>query len=168
MKEILQKDSPILRQKAKPIPEEMFGSKELVAIIHELSESLAAHYDGVALAGPQIGFSWRIFIISQKMFPDDETIKQDLIFINPEITRLSKKKAWLDEGCLSIKNIYGKVLRSEKATLSAFNEVGEKFEWNGEGLIAQVFQHETDHLDGILFIDKAKDLRKIETNEESK
>ncbi len=164
MKKILQKDSPILRQIAKPVTTEMFGSQELQTMIQEMSESLAVHNDGVALAGPQIGLPWRIFIISQKLLNEEQETQNDIPFINPEIIKLSKKKAWMDEGCLSVRNIYGQVLRSNKATITAYNQKGEKFEWNAEGLIAQIFQHETDHLDGILFIDKARDLKYIEVD----
>ncbi len=67
----------------------------------------------------------------------------------------------LDEGCLSVRFLYGKIKRSEKATVTAYDETGKKFSYSGTGLMAQIFQHETDHLNGILFIDTAKDVEEL-------
>ena len=67
----------------------------------------------------------------------------------------------MQEGCLSVRPLYGKVRRATRTTIEAYNEQGKKFIMNGSGLVAHIFQHETDHLDGILFIDKAKDIQKI-------
>ena len=84
---------------------------------------------------------------------------KDLVFINPKISKLSRDKEWLPEGCLSVRPFYGKTWRSKKATVTAYDENGKKFERGGSGLLAQIFQHETDHLNGILFIDHAKDVK---------
>lgn len=84
---------------------------------------------------------------------------KDLIFINPKISKLSRDKEWVPEGCLSVRPFYGKTHRSKKATVTAYDENGNKFERGGSGLLAQIFQHETDHLNGILFIDHAKDVK---------
>jgi len=67
----------------------------------------------------------------------------------------------MNEGCLSVRPLYGKVRRATRATVEAYNEKGKKFKMEGTGLLAHIFQHETDHLEGILFTDKAKDLREI-------
>ncbi|MBI3019746.1 MAG: peptide deformylase [Parcubacteria group bacterium] len=82
----------------------------------------------------------------------------DIVFINPEITRRSRKKITMDEGCLSVRWWYGGVERAEKATVHAYDENGTRFTRGASGLLAQIFQHETDHLDGVLFIDKASNL----------
>lgn len=82
----------------------------------------------------------------------------DMVFINPVIKKLSREKRMMEEGCLSVRPLYGKVKRSVKATITAYNEKGEKFEMGASGLLAQIFQHEVDHLYGTLFIDKAVDL----------
>ena len=87
------------------------------------------------------------------------TIPKDLILINPKISRLSRKKEWIPEGCLSVRPLYGKTFRSKKATVTAYDENGKKFTRGASGLLAQIFQHETDHLNGILFIDHAKDVK---------
>ena len=85
----------------------------------------------------------------------------DLIFINPEIIKLSRDKEDLDEGCLSVRYLYGKVRRAKKVSIRAYDEYGKKIERGAAGLLAQVFQHEIDHLDGILFIDKARDVEEV-------
>ena len=139
-----------------------------------MKKTLSKETDGVALAAPQIGELWRIFVISHKAFSHDAERKRknkkigfdpekqyDIVCINPEIVGLSKKKKRMPEGCLSVRNFYGNVTRAEKATIRAYNEKGELFERGGSDLIAQIFQHEIDHLDGILFIDKAEDIEEV-------
>ena len=84
---------------------------------------------------------------------------RDLIFINPKISKLSREKEWVPEGCLSVRPLYGKTHRSKKAIITAYNEKGKKFTRGASGLLSQIFQHETDHLDGVLFIDHAKDVK---------
>ncbi|HEV7701977.1 MAG TPA: peptide deformylase [Candidatus Paceibacterota bacterium] len=85
--------------------------------------------------------------------------EKDLVFINPKISKLSRDKEWLPEGCLSVRWLYGRVFRSKKATVTAYDENGKKFTRGASGLLAQIFQHETDHLNGVLFIDRAKDIK---------
>ena len=87
--------------------------------------------------------------------------KIDKIFINPKLVKVSKEKKEIEEGCLSVRYLYGKVKRAKKATVKALDESGKIFTEGGSGLIAQVFQHEIEHLNGILFIDKARDLKEI-------
>ena len=94
--------------------------------------------------------------------------KNDLVFINPKIVKTSKNKQELEEGCLSVRYVYGKVIRPEKASIEAYDENGKKFSRGFSGLFAQIVQHETDHLNGILFIDKAKDLQEISHEEYEK
>jgi len=84
---------------------------------------------------------------------------KNLVFINPKILKLSRTKEWMPEGCLSVRPLYGKTFRSTKATITAYNKNGKKFTRGASGLLAQIFQHETDHLNGILFIDHAKDIK---------
>ncbi len=85
--------------------------------------------------------------------------EKNLIFINPKISKLSREKQWVPEGCLSVRPLYGKTFRSTKATVTAYDENGKKFTRGASKLLAQIFQHETDHLNGILFIDHAKDIK---------
>ena len=160
MKKIIQKENKVLRKISPEIPIKDIKTKRIQKLIQEMQESLANEKDGVALAGPQIAESLRIFIISPIAY---QTVKekyenQHLVFINPKIIWKSNDSKKMDEGCLSVRPWYGKVKRSTRAKVQAYDENGELFEMEGRGLIAQIFQHEIDHLDGILFIDKAKDL----------
>ncbi len=170
-KKILQKEQKVLREVAKEVPISDITTLKIKKILKEMSASLKSQNDGVAIAAPQIGYSLRIFVVAGKIFSEDfmdkreralDTQKesaQDLVFINPVITKLSKDKEWVPEGCLSVRPFYGKTYRSKKATVEAYDENGNKFSRGGSGLLAQIFQHETDHLNGILFIDHAKDVK---------
>ncbi len=162
MVEIVQKDDPILRKTAQEVPLEDIGSAKLNKILKDMSEALATQHDGVAIAAPQIGVSLRIFIVSGKILADEEEQAPNRVFINPTITKLSKKKEDMDEGCLSVRWKYGTVKRAEKTTIKAYDETGTLFTYNATGLLSQIFQHETDHLEGVLFIDKAKDVHDID------
>lgn len=164
MVKIVQKENSILHQPAKPVSQTLFGTPELKKMISDMSKALAKEDDGVALAAPQIALPWRIFIISGKIFtPEDaEKITPDIIFINPQITSLSKTKREVDEGCLSVRWFFGQVKRSTKATVEAYDINGKKFSRSASGLVAQIFQHEVDHLDGVLFTEKAANLREYE------
>jgi peptide deformylase len=84
-----------------------------------------------------------------------------MYFINPVIVKKSRETQVLEEGCLSIRYLYGKVRRSKKITVRAYDENGVLFERGASGLLAQIIQHENDHLDGILFVDKAMDVEEI-------
>jgi len=144
-----------------------------------MKTALDSQQDGIAIAAPQIGESVRIFIVSEKVFDLSESVEarqeqqeslnpekyQKLVFINPTITRLSRTKEFMEEGCLSVRWLYGKVKRSTKATVRAYDEKGELFERGASGILAQVFQHEIDHLDGVLFIDKAIDVTEMNPTE---
>jgi peptide deformylase len=113
-------------------------------------------FTGVAIAAPQIGIPLRIFLVEDTAPDKDGTrILPTLVAINPEIVKLSKRKRNMHEGCLSVRNKYGTVERAERATIRAYDEHGTLYERGGGGLLAQIFQHECDHLDGTLFVDKA-------------
>ncbi len=152
---IVQTGNPVLRQKAKAVPKKEIGA--LRSTLRRMHATLAKEEHGVALAAPQIGVSKRLFIISEKVFADEDAPKQKhLVFINPELVRLSRAKKEMSEGCLSVRGTYGIVERHEKATVHALDEHGLPFTYHGSGLIAQIFQHEIDHLNGILYTDKAE------------
>ena len=173
MKKILQKESSVLRKIALNVPPETISSPRIQNIIKEMKEALSSQDDGVAIAAPQIGYPLRMFIISHKIKnivkkkkkneekEKEINFEQDSVFINPLIKKISKEKQIVEEGCLSVRYLYGKVNRSNKALVEAYDEHGKKFTRGGTGLIAQIFQHEVDHLNGILFIDKAKFIEEI-------
>ena len=175
--EIIQEGDPVLHGKAKAVPLPKISSGKIQGIISDMKNTLLDEADGVAIAAPQIGVPLRIFIVSHRAFAiaNEEKSKKErrltppvpekeLICINPEITKLSKKKSKVPEGCLSVRWLYGKVFRADKATVRAYNENGERFTRGASGLLAQIFQHEIDHLNGILFIDTAKDLEELSRN----
>jgi len=161
----------MLRQIAETVPVSQITSPKIQKVLKNMREALTSQYDGVAIAAPQIGVSLRIFIVSGRIFLPEfiqgkelETISEPenikhFIFINPKIKKLSRKTDFMPEGCLSVKWLYGKVRRSTNATIEAYDEKGKKFVRGAGGLLAQIFQHETDHLNGVLFIDKAKDIK---------
>lgn len=162
MVKIVQQEAKVLRATAEPVPLKEITSPAIKKILKDMSAALAKEEDGVAIAAPQIGVSSRIFVVSGRLITEEgEKVKDDLVFINPVIKSASKKKVEMDEGCLSVRWLYGKVKRADKATVEAYDEKGKKFTRHGSGLWAQIFQHEIDHLDGVLFIDKAKDLTEM-------
>ena len=168
MKKILQKEAPALRDIAKSVPPEEIPRPRIQKILKEMKSALASQDDGVAIAAPQIGYPLRMFVISNKVFKINKTVEKDSVstekdsvFINPVIKKMSREKSSVEEGCLSVRYLYGKVSRANKSTIVAYDEYGKKFERGGTGLLSQIFQHEVDHLNGILFIDKAKYVEEI-------
>ena len=176
MKKILQKEAKILREIAKEVSVESITFPKIQKIIDEMKKALFSQDDGVAIAAPQIGHSLRIFVVSGKvqsiikesktkedMDEDLEKNIKDMVFINPTIKKLSKEKITVEEGCLSVRYLYGKVMRAKKAEITAYDEGGKKFVKGASGLLSQIFQHEIDHLNGVLFIDKTKYVEEILT-----
>ena len=166
----------VLRQEAKEVPHEMIGSEGLQEVIRKMKSGMLERSDSVAIAAPQIGKSLRIVVISGQalaaMKADDPDEKvdplPDLVLINPEIANLSKDTEALEEGCLSVPDLFGKVERAQKAKIRALDEEGNKIERGARGLLAEVFQHEVDHLNGILFIDRAKETYPVEDQQSAK
>ncbi|KKU47602.1 MAG: Peptide deformylase [Parcubacteria group bacterium GW2011_GWA2_46_9] len=113
------------------------------------------HLDGVGIAAPQVGKNIRVVIITQNGKP--------ISLINPKITRKSLRKEILDEGCLSVPGFYGLVRRSIKVSIKAYSREGQECQFAADELTSRIIQHEIDHLDGILFIDRAKKIHSIAT-----
>lgn len=137
--------NPVLRKKAKEINLKEIKARDFSRLVSSMEKTMLAT-DGAGLAAPQIGQSIRLAIINSKDGP--------ICLINPKII----KKSWAgelgQEGCLSIPGIFGQVKRHKKITLIYYNRAGKKIKQEAQGLMARVMQHEIDHLDGILFIDK--------------
>jgi len=150
-KTILIVPNPILRKKSKEVNLTKINSKKFKSLCSAMVKTIKK-VEGAGLAAPQIGENIRLIIINTK--------DGALLLINPKITKKSWAREWGQEGCLSVPNIYGKVLRYEKVTCLYYNQSGKKIKLIGRGLMARVIQHEIDHLDGILFIDKAKEIKK--------
>lgn len=138
----------LLRAKANLVPKINEGVKRL---LDNMRDTLYA-FDGVGLAAPQIGVSKRIVVVD---------VGDNLIeMINPEIIS-SQGEQTAQEGCLSLPEVVGTVTRAQKVTVRFLNREGEEMEMEGENLLARAFQHEIDHLDGILFTDKAVDIKTV-------
>ena len=162
-KTIVQDGDPVLRAIAEPVPEKLFGTEELSRLVADMAEALDKEEDGVALAAPQIGVSYRLFIVRTDRTlpapPEGERLSPSVdVYINPEILKTSRKRQREDEGCLSVRGVYGTTERHERVTLRARREDGSRFERGAGGLLAQIFEHEVDHLNGTLFIDNAENL----------
>lgn len=160
---IIQKNEKVLRQIAKEIPPEEIKGEKIKNIISRMEKALSQSKEGVALAAPQIGESVRIFIVKHPVLnseTSDVKKKPPMVFVNPIIKKISQKKQTVHEGCLSVEGIYGAIKRAEKLNVEAMDENGKKFTRGASGLLAQIIQHEIDHLNGILFIDKAIHLEK--------
>jgi len=140
-------------------------------VITRMKQALLESGDGVAIAAPQIGVTVRMFVVAGFVFDHinnyhGEQKSPDRVFINPVITKASKvKKAMKGEGCLSVRWVYGTTKRSDKVVVRAYDEMGREFTMTGTGLLAQIFQHEIDHLDGVLFIDHAHEVRQMTDQE---
>ncbi len=169
MKPIVQRDNAVLREKAKEVALDEIASHPIQAVIKDMREALATQSDGIAIAAPQIGVSLRIFAIAGALLKQaDPTYTgdaSDLVFINPTITKRSRIKKVVEEGCLSVRWFYGMIKRSTQVTLTAYNEHGKRVTRGASGLLAQIFQHEVDHLEGILFIDSAEEVWEMSDEE---
>ncbi len=148
---IIQEGNPVLRKKAELVKNpKSFETKKLIADMIVTMKKVG----GIGLAAPQVGYSLRLFTVNVE--------DKIYTFINPEIKDISEDKILFEEGCLSVNKIWGPVVRPKKLTIKALNENGEPVKIRAKGLLARVIQHEMDHLNGILFIDKAEKLYKVE------
>ena len=146
---------------------EHLGTPELAALLVDMRETMA-HLNGAGLAAPQIGVGLRVVIFGVKSnprYPDVEEVP-DTVLINPEIAPLSEEteEAW--EGCLSVPGMRGWVPRWTSVRYAGFDEQGQRFERRVGGFHARVVQHECDHLDGILYPMRIRDMSKFGFNEE--
>ncbi len=164
MRSIVQDGDPVLRKTAEVVLPELFGTEELAGYIRDMKESLDSQKDGVAIAAPQVDISKRIFLVrydrmeEREHSPETEHEPKVGVYINPSILHVSRRKADMPEGCLSVRGLYGTTHRHEQATVKAQDEHGNWFTRGAGGILAQAFQHEIDHLNGILFIDHAEDV----------
>lgn len=145
----------VLRKKA----DEITNDDNLTDLSTSLFDTMK-RFEGIGLAAPQIGISKRAFVIDTAPLEDDDIAPFQQIYFNPEITWSSPKKSYYSEGCLSIPDIYEDVLRPASIRVK-YRDVNfmEKEELL-EGMPARIFQHENDHLDGILFTDKLSPLKR--------
>ena len=173
-------NNPVLREMAREIPVSQIKTRRVQNLVREMKTLLKKEEYGVALAAPQVGEPRKLFIVSGRALArgrhnvrrrDEATPHRieptmpDQVYINPELIKMSRGKKEKHEGCLSIRGKWGTVPRTDKVTIRAYNEHGVRFTRGASGFLAHIFQHEMDHLQGILYTDKAT---KIYDEEKSK
>lgn len=157
MAKLVPENHPVLHAIAEEVTAEEFQNGSIAKILRDMREALLSYtvdgFTAVAIAAPQIGVGKRIFMIEDQS--KDRDALPSFVAINPQIIKYSKKTHEVGEGCLSIPDYYGLVKRSTNVTLRAQDENGNWFERGAGNLLAQIIQHEYDHLDGILFTERA-------------
>lgn len=154
---------PVLRKVAEPVKEKEIKTPEFQQFLDDMIETMH-EYEGIGLAAPQVHRSVRVSVIevhkSNPRYPDK--IEVDLhVFINPVLTALTDEKSAYWEGCLSIPGMRGLVARPNKVKVEYLDRNGKKQELTGDGFLATVLQHEFDHLDGKLYVDRLVDSTKF-------
>ena len=152
--DIVTEPNHLLRKVSKDLTAEQIKSKETNEFIGNLIETMYAK-NGVGIASVQVGNPIQLCVIAKDFTPDKSA---DLVLINPKFEKKSVLRQWDEEGCLSVPNMYGMVRRYLKIKVSALNTKGEKLEFIANNFFARIIQHEIDHLNGVLFISKAKKL----------
>ena len=149
---------PVLRTRALPLERADISNPVVQKLIDDMIETMA-EYHGVGLAAPQIHESLRLFVATLDAGGDDSPPVPPIAVINPEITPVGTEREEDWEGCLSIPDIRGRVPRAKEIRVRAYDRHGERIEIHAADFDARVIQHETDHLDGILFFDRMTSFR---------
>ena len=156
---------PVLRAKARPLEKAEIRSGVIQQLIDDMLDTMA-EYHGVGLAAPQVHEGVRIFVAALDTGDDDPEDSEAIAVINPEITVVGPDVVEDWEGCLSIPDIRGRVPRAREIKVRAFDRTGARLELNAHDFPARVIQHETDHLDGVLFFDRMTSLASMTFLEE--
>lgn len=161
---IITAENPLLRQKSKKVTQ--FGSN-LQALVRDMLETMRAA-NGLGLAAPQIGVLQRVIVIELPAELDDDGKEllpvETYVLVNPEIVRMRGEEE-MEEGCLSIPGYRGLVKRATDVTIKGQDAHGKPVRYRGEDVLAQAFQHETDHLNGVLYLDRIEGPDKLWTIE---
>lgn len=150
---------PTLRQKAAELTLTQIKSAEVQKFIQDMGKTLRIVGNGAALAANQVNKLWQIIVI-------ELTNMSAKVLINPKIEKLAGEEELAFEGCLSIPGYWGQVWRNQRVVVEALNQQGEKIKVKASGFNARVIQHEIDHLNGIVFLDRMKDISSLITTEE--
>jgi len=167
IRRIVQIGNPALRQIADPVDVNQIQSDEIQNLIDDLIETMR-HANGAGLASTQIAVPLRICIIEVNKNPR-YSYKPDIpltVLINPKVTFLTEERINVYEGCLSVPNMRGKVDRCPEILIEGFNREGQSVSFISKGISAGTFQHELDHLDGLVFTDRMKDASSLTTIDE--
>lgn len=160
IREIVTLPNKILRQKARKVTS---FDAELQTLIDDMVETMRAA-PGVGLAAPQVDVPLRVIVVEFREDPEEEEIPPKLYtLVNPEITRASAEEELGTEGCLSIPRIVGDVERPITVTMKGLNRRGQSVKIKASGWLARIFQHELDHLNGVLFVDRAERVWQVES-----
>jgi len=158
IREIVTLPDPVLRRKARKVTE---IGPEVQTLIDDMIETMRTE-PGVGLAANQVGISWRVIVVEYGDDEDEKVPSKLYVLVNPELTRLSKEMVVGTEGCLSIPGYVGNIERHESLTVKGLNRHGKPVTIKAKGWLARIFQHEVDHLDGIVFTDRADKVWKVE------
>ena len=161
---------PILRAKALPVPPDQILTAPVQRLIDDMFETMR-EYSGIGLAAPQVHSGLRVFVAGLREGDVGQAVPDDgempfMALINPELTMMGENKDEGWEGCLSIPDIRGLVPRAPAVRVQAYDRAGKRVSFTASGLPARVIQHETDHLDGILFFDRMKSFESLAFLEE--
>jgi peptide deformylase len=152
----------VLRRKAKKVTT---FDKDLQTLIDDMIETMRVA-PGVGLAAPQVDISLRLIVVEYGEDEDEDAPKKLLTLINPEIVTTSEEMTDGTEACLSIPRIMGDVERHEKIVVKGYNRFGKPVKYKLSGWMARIFQHEIDHLEGVLFTDRASRIWRVSSEEE--
>ena len=158
VKEIVRIPDPILYRKARKVTD--FG-KELQTLVDDMVETMRVA-PGVGLAAPQVDVPLGVIVVEFGDEEDESVPLKLFIVVNPEITRFSKEQVTATEGCLSIPDFVGDVDRSVSVVVKGMNRRGQPMRIKSSGWLARIFQHEVDHLNGVLFVDRTERVWKLE------
>ncbi len=152
---------PVIRTAAKPVPKEAFRDALFQKLVDDMRETMY-EYEGVGLAGPQVHESWRLAVI--EVAASDDRVRAEVPFmvvVNPVVTPLGDEREAGWEGCLSVPDLRGVVSRLRKLKLEALDRHGKPYSLEASDFFARVIQHECDHLDGNVYLDRMSDMRSL-------
>lgn len=155
------KEEKFLRRKTEDFDFKKYSRKEIQELILKMKQAMRGAH-GIGLSANQIGLDFKFFIAE---VPNEKSGNKFYAIFNPKIEKLGSEKVLFEEGCLSVPLTYGTVERPTRLSLSGFDKNGKPLKIKVWGLLARIFQHEMDHLNGMLFIDRTKNIHKIPTSE---
>jgi peptide deformylase len=152
---------PVIRSAARDVPEEVLASADFQHLVNDMVDTMH-EYDGVGLAGPQVHVGLRVAVL--EVPASDERAREAVpltVLVNPVVTPLGEEKEDAWEGCLSIPDLRGVVPRWKRLRLEALDRKGQPYTMEAEGFLARVIQHECDHLEGGVYLDRMDGLRSL-------
>jgi peptide deformylase len=152
---------PVVRAAAKPVPQEAFREALFQKLVDDMRDTMY-EYEGVGVAGPQVHESWRLAVI--EVPADDDRTRAEvpfMVLVNPVVTPLGDEREAAWEGCLSVPDLRGVVPRFKRVKLEALDRHGKPYSLEASDFFARVIQHECDHLDGHVYLDRMADMRTL-------